>query len=201
MTGCGSGSDATGRGAGPGWTPGVAGRRALRWLDHADFALGEGLRDPAVARTLARQALFLRRRAGAAPEGPERVAALAGLIRSALALDGLEGWAAPAARALAGAASCVGPGGAIPSRSPEALLDLLALLSGAAGALRDAEMAVPEGLRRPSVAPPRRCAPCATPTGGWRASTAARAARRGGSTAPWPRAAYARGPTPPRRGS
>ena len=136
-----------GRGAGPGWTPGVAGRRALRWLDHADFALGEGLRDPAVARTLARQALFLRRRAGAAPEGPERVAALAGLIRSALALDGLEGWAAPAARALAGAAGCVGPGGAIPSRSPEALLDLLALLSGAAGALRDAEMAVPEGLR------------------------------------------------------
>ena len=136
-----------GRGAGPGWTPGVAGRRALRWIDHADFALGEGLSDPQVARALARQALYLRRRWAAAPPGPERIAALAGLIRSALALDGLEGWAAPAAQALAGAAAHVGPGGAIPSRSPEALLDLLALLTGAAGALRDAGLLVPEGLR------------------------------------------------------
>ena len=136
-----------GRGTGPGWTPGVAGRRALAWIDHADFALSEGLRDAEIARALARQALFLRLRWRGAPPGPERIAALAGLIRSALSVEGLERHAAPAARALADAAGFVGPDGAIPSRDPEALLDALALLTGTAATLRDAGMAAPEGLR------------------------------------------------------
>lgn len=139
--------DRFGRGAGPGWTPALAGRRARLWLDHAGFVFGPGAPPPEARRALERGALFLRRRWRSAPPGPERIEALAGLIRAALALDGLAPSAHAAARALAEAGAWIDAGGAIPSRSPEALLDVVALLAESAAALREAGAEPPEALR------------------------------------------------------
>ena len=64
------------------WQPDILGRRLLAWCSHADFLLdgAEPLFRRAFHRSLARQARHLERAWPLAPEGPTRVAALAGLV-------------------------------------------------------------------------------------------------------------------------
>ena len=136
-----------GRGSGPGWTAGVAGRRVLAWIEHAEFALGEEAVAPATMRTLERQAVFLRRRWHAAAPGAARIEALSALVRAALILDGMASAAGPAAEALAEAAGWIDAGGAIPSRRPDELAATLARLSVTVAALEGAGASVPGALR------------------------------------------------------
>ncbi len=141
-----------GGGAGPGWTPGVAGARLLRWTGHAGLLLkgqGEGERER-IARSLARQALFLARRVRALPPGAPRVEPLAALVQAGLVLPGSRELARQAALGLGReAALAVDTGGAVASRSPEELLDLLELLAGAARAITEADLLAPAPRRGP----------------------------------------------------
>ncbi|QUS35999.1 heparinase II/III family protein [Falsirhodobacter algicola] len=69
----------------PRWSPGMTGWRLLRWLAHAQFLHPRGV--PAeVMASLSRQAAYLARRWRAA-HGWDRIAALAGLLAAAHALD------------------------------------------------------------------------------------------------------------------
>ncbi|MCC6006765.1 MAG: heparinase II/III family protein [Rhodobacteraceae bacterium] len=130
-----------GRGAGPGWTPDLTGRRLIRWINHAVFVLHGRDREfsDAYFRALGRQTRFLARRWHSAPPGLPRFEALTGVIYAGLALEGMEGLVAQAVRAIADecAAQIDGQGG-IPSRNPEELLEVFTLLVWAAGALREA---------------------------------------------------------------
>lgn len=147
-----------GRGRGPGWRPGVTGWRLLHWTAQAAL-IRRGISPAdagAFAQSLTRQVLFLSRRWKAAPPGLPRVAALAGLIHGALALDGHGASVAAGAEALARhCVALVDPGGAIPSRSPEDLCEILSLLIGVTGALTAAGESVPPAL----MAATRRIAP------------------------------------------
>jgi uncharacterized heparinase superfamily protein len=71
-----------GRGAGPGWTPDLAGRRQIRWITHGLFLLnGMTRRDSrAFHRALGRQAGFLAARWSRATPGLPRFEALTGLV-------------------------------------------------------------------------------------------------------------------------
>jgi uncharacterized heparinase superfamily protein len=135
-----------GRGRGPGWTPELTGRRLIRWINHAIFLL-RGMapdRQKLFFDALARQTLFLARRWQAAPRGLPRIEALTGLIHASLSLTGMERHAEPAIAALAAdCATVVDPGGGIPSRNPEELLQVLTLLNWATRALAEADRSVP----------------------------------------------------------
>ncbi|GGL57078.1 heparinase II/III family protein [Wenxinia marina] len=141
--------DRYGGGQGPGWTPGLTGRRLIRWITHAIFLLQgrEADAQQRVFRSLGGQTLFLSRRWRSAPPGLPRFEALTGLIYAALALEGQEDLAAPAILALS--RECIhqvdGDGG-IASRNPEDLLEVLTLLTWAAEALDEAGRPVPEAI-------------------------------------------------------
>ena len=121
-----------GTGAGPGWTPDLAGRRILRWIDHSEMLL-EGAGKPrrrAFFRTLARQTRYLARRWRTAPPGLARIEALAGLVHAGGSLRKMGRHAAAGLKALAGeCADRIDPGGAIASRNPEELAEIFALLA------------------------------------------------------------------------
>lgn len=129
-------------GGGQGWRADLTGRRLSRWICHAPLILsGAGpARSRDFFRALGRQARFLRRRWRAAPEGLPRFQALAGLIHAGLALEGAEG--APLAAGIAAlgreAARAVAQDGGVPSRSPEALFEIFAILVWAARSLEEA---------------------------------------------------------------
>ncbi|GAB4387056.1 heparinase II/III family protein [Albidovulum sp.] len=130
-----------GRGAGPGWTPDLTGRRVIRWINHAILILnGRDRADSdAYFRCLGRQTIFLARRWKAAAPGLPRFEALTGLIYAGLALTGMERHVTRAARALA--AECareIDAEGGIPTRNPEELLEVFTLLTWAAAALGEA---------------------------------------------------------------
>lgn len=131
-----------GRGEGPGWTPDLAAERLLRWVGHARFLLhpkGEG--EAEFARACAAQAAFLERRWRRARGPRGRLAALAALLHAGLALPGQRPAAARAAQALGQeAAAAVDPGGAIASRNPQELMEIMGLLAGANAALASAEL-------------------------------------------------------------
>lgn len=123
-----------GRGAGPGWVPGLAGRRLLNWISHA-LLLMQG-QDKAFQerflQALAHHAVFLARRAHRAPPGLARIEAYCGLLYAALTLEGWEVRRETSLRALIAAADAqIGPDGGIASRNPEELLDIVVLLAGA----------------------------------------------------------------------
>ncbi|MCA0918875.1 heparinase II/III family protein [Pseudooceanicola nanhaiensis] len=129
-----------GRGGGPGWTPDLAGRRLIRWINHALFLLRG--QDKAAAdaffRSLARQTIFLSHRWKGAAPGLPRFEALTGMIYAGLALQGMEKHVAPAARALAReCASQIDAQGGLPTRNPEELLEVFTLLSWAAAVLTE----------------------------------------------------------------
>ncbi len=121
-----------GRGRGPGWWPDLTGRRLTRWVNHAELIAPD-------AGTMARQVIYLARRWDKAPAGLPRIEALAGLIHAALVLEGMDAHIAPAQKALG--AECghhIDADGAIPTRNPEELLDIFALLNWTASALSEA---------------------------------------------------------------
>lgn len=130
-----------GRGRGAGWTPDLAGRRLIRWINHAVLLLNG--QDQAASKTyfqsLGQQTIFLSKRWKAAGAGLPRFEALTGLIYAGLALEGMDGFVGPATKALA--QECreqIDDEGGIPSRNPEELLEVFSLLIWAAAALSKA---------------------------------------------------------------
>lgn len=138
-----------GGGEDAGWTPGITGRRLIRWINHAGFIL-RGLSQPqeaAFLQSLARQTLFLSRRWQVTPPGIRQFEAMVGTIYAGLVLDGMQDHVAPAVKGLA--ATCqrqIGPDGAIPTRNPEELLETLSLLTLAWQVLSDAGHTVPTAI-------------------------------------------------------
>ncbi|MCA0873599.1 heparinase II/III family protein [Seohaeicola saemankumensis] len=130
-----------GNGTGPGWTPELAGRRLIRWINHAIFLLRGQEREQSEAffRALSQQTWFLSKRWQGAPPGLPRFEALTGLIYAGLSLEGKEDLADPAVRALA--AECesqIDSQGGLPTRNPEELLEVFTLLTWAGAALHEA---------------------------------------------------------------
>ena len=129
-----------GAGRGPGWTPDLTGRRLIRWINHALFALRgqESEESRAFYLSLERQTLFLHRRWRGAKPGLPKFEALTGLIYAAMALEGQEHLAEPAIRALARECEVqIDAQGGLPTRNPGELLTVFSLLTWAAAALRD----------------------------------------------------------------
>ncbi len=152
---------AHGRGQGPGWAPDLTGRRVTRWINHAQFLLRgvDEAQGKAFFRSLAQQTWFLSKRWTAATPGLPRFEALAGLVQAGLALDGLDGMADPALRALA--RECerqIDAEGGIPTRNPEELLEVFTLLAWSSAALSEVGRGTPaaqtEAIRR--IAPTLR---------------------------------------------
>jgi len=138
--------DGFAKGAGPGWTPDLTGRRLIRWINHAIFVLRgvESEQSHAFYRSLVQQTQFLSRRWRAAAPGLPRFEALTGLIYAGLALEGQEALADPAIKALAReCASQINDQGGLPTRNPEELLSVFTLLTWAAAALSDAGRETP----------------------------------------------------------
>lgn len=129
-----------GRGAGIGWQPELAGRRLIRWINHALFLMKGMPKQDAdrFFRNLARQAIFLSRRWRAAPQGLARLESLTGLVYAGLALEGSGHLVAPSMRAIADeCARRIDPEGGIPSRNPEELMEAFTLLNWSASALSE----------------------------------------------------------------
>jgi uncharacterized heparinase superfamily protein len=132
--------DLYGKGRGPGWTPDLAGRRLIRWINHALFVLRGQEKDAhdRFYRSLARQTIFLSRRWNSAAPGLPRFEALCGLIYSGLALEGMTDRVEPALKALEKeCADQIGDQGGIPTRNPEELLEVFTLLTWANAALAE----------------------------------------------------------------
>jgi uncharacterized heparinase superfamily protein len=133
----------------PAWRADLAGRRTLFWLAYAPYILSA--RDPvyrsAVLRALARGARHLERTADRAPLGVGRIAAWAGVIASALVLQGgparLASGEAGLARALR--LSLHDDGGLV-SRSPIQQVDLVELLAQLRAVYFAARREVPASL-------------------------------------------------------
>lgn len=129
-----------GNGAGPGWTPEIAGRRAQHLSSHCSF-LTEGLDRTAADRmwrTIAAQQRYLSKTWRDAPDGLPRLRALAGLVWSGLAMPHPEHRAALAELGAA-AEALIDMEGATPSRSPEELAEIVMLLIWTARALENSE--------------------------------------------------------------
>jgi uncharacterized heparinase superfamily protein len=136
-----------GRGAGPGWSPDLTGRRVIRWINHAPFLLRGQDREASTAffRTMAAQTWFLARRWPAAGPGLPRFEALTGLIYAGLSLEGCEEMADPAVRALAQECKArIDDQGGVPTRKPEDLLEVFMLLTWAAQVLHEAGRGTPQ---------------------------------------------------------
>ncbi len=130
--------DRFGRGTGSGWTPDLAGRRVIRWINHAIFLLHG--QDSAHSRkffaTLGAQTIFLSRRWQCTEPGLPRFEALAGLIYAGLSLSGQAQYVAPAVKALSRECRTrIDAQGGLPTRNPEELLEAFTLLIWAAQAL------------------------------------------------------------------
>jgi len=140
-----------GSGSGPGWTPDLAGRRLIRWINHAFFILRGQTREGSdlFFISLARQALFLSRRWKSASPGLPRFEALAGMVYAGLSLEGMSAHVGPALKALSrDCESQIDDQGGIPTRNPEELLEVLTLLNWAALALDESNLDQPGELVR-----------------------------------------------------
>jgi uncharacterized heparinase superfamily protein len=143
--------DRFGNGTGPGWTPDLAGRRLIRWINHAFFILRGQTREGSdlFFRSLARQSIFLSRRWKSASPGLPRFEALAGMVYAGLSLEGMSSHVAPALKALSqDCASQIDDQGGIPTRNPEELLEVFTLLNWAALALDESNLDQPDELVR-----------------------------------------------------
>ena len=141
--------DRYGDGRSDGWTPAVTGRRLMRMIDHGTFMLRG--QDKTTAdrffQSLAQQALFLSRRWQVTAPGLLRFEALAGMIYASLSLKNMDHYTAPALQALAqDCDSQISTDGAIATRKPQDLLDILSLLNWTAQALADADMPAPPAI-------------------------------------------------------
>lgn len=129
-----------GGGKGPGWTPDLAGRRMIRWINHAIFLMAgrDRAQSDVFYRALAQQTVFLSRRWHATAPGLARFEALTGLVYAGLSLEGMSHHVTPAATALAHECTQqIDADGGIPTRNPEDLLDVFTLLTWAAVALSE----------------------------------------------------------------
>ncbi|MFC4667342.1 heparinase II/III family protein [Seohaeicola nanhaiensis] len=136
-----------GNGTGPGWTPDLAGRRVIRWINHAIFLLRGQSREQSEVffRALAGQTWFLSKRWGAAAPGLPRFEALTGLIFTGLSLEGREDMADPAVKALAQECALqIDAQGGLPTRNPEELLEVFTLLNWAAAVLHESGRGAPQ---------------------------------------------------------
>ena len=129
-----------GQGAGPGWAPGLVGRRVIRWIAHGVFVM-QGMDGGAQSRFLHAMALhaaYLERRAGRAPAGLARIEAQVGLLYATLSLEGLSDQIAPCSAAVLKVARAqIAEDGGIATRNPEELLQAFELLVWAAQAMAD----------------------------------------------------------------
>lgn len=129
-----------GGGDGPGWTPDLAGRRMVRWINHAILLLNGASAEEnrAFFRALTRQTRFLARRWPAASPGLPRFEALTGLIYAGLSLTGMQRHIRPAIQGLDRECRAqIGVDGGIPTRSPEDLLEVFTLLTWCIAALAE----------------------------------------------------------------
>lgn len=138
-----------GNGSGPGWTPDLVGRRLIRWINHGVFLLRgqDQTTTNLFFQNLARQTLFLSRRWNVTAPGLPRFEALASTIYAGLSLEGMEDQVEQAVTALA--ADCqtrIDAGGAISSRNPEELLEVLTLLNWTVEALERTGRKVPRQI-------------------------------------------------------
>ena len=135
-----------GRGRGEGWTPGLTGRRLIRWINHGFFLLRG--QDKAAAQTffesMARQTLFLSRRWAVTEPGLRRFEALTGTIYAGLSLEGMEHLIPNAIDALAhDCQTQINENGGIATRNPEELLEVLCLLNWTSEVLHETDHEVP----------------------------------------------------------
>lgn len=142
--------DRYGDGRSAGWTPGITGRRVMRWINHGYFILRG--QDKATSdrffQSLARQTLFLSKRWQAIDSGLRRFEALTGTIYAGASLRGMSHHIAPAAAALAlDCETQIDDGGAISTRNPEELLEIFSLLNWATQALVETDQPVPHQIR------------------------------------------------------
>ena len=138
-----------GNGRGAGWTPGVTGRRLIRWINHGPFILRgqDKAQIDVFNQSLARQMLFLSRRWPTASKGVRRFEALAGTIYAGLSLTGMDDHVPQAVKALAGeCATQISDTGAIATRNPEDLLEILTLLNLTWQTLDDSGHPVPSHI-------------------------------------------------------
>ncbi len=141
--------DRYGMGRGPGWTPDLTGRRIIRWVHHAAILLQarDQAQSAAFYAALSRQATYLARRWRSAAEGLPRFEALTGLVYAGISLIGMEALVVPATEALAAACNAdIDAEGGIPTRNPEELLEVLTLLTWSAGAMTEANLAIPPAV-------------------------------------------------------
>ena len=134
------------RGSGPGWSSDLTGRRLIRWINHALFLLRGQPPEASEAffTSLSRQVWYLSKRWRSAAPGLPRFEALTGLIYAGLALEGREGLADPAVRALS--QECerqIDDEGGLPTRNPEELLEVFTLLVWASAAMQEAGRGTP----------------------------------------------------------
>ena len=140
-----------GDGRGAGWTPGITGRRLIRWINHGFFLVRSKSKAEAAAffRSIGQQTLFVSRRWQATQPGIRRFEALAGTIYAGLSLEGMEHVIESAVIALAiDCDSQIDAGGAIANRNPEELLEVLSLLNWTRDILRETGHSVPEPITR-----------------------------------------------------
>ncbi len=138
-----------GRGAGPGWVPGLAGRRVIRMIAHALFLMqGCPAQDQAaILHSIALHAAYLSRRAARAAPGLPRIEAHVGQLYTALALEGQSGTVPEVSRLLlVTSRKLIADDGGIAARNPEDLLHIFELLIWAAQALADLNQRPPEDL-------------------------------------------------------
>jgi uncharacterized heparinase superfamily protein len=126
------------------WTPAATPPRLLRMIDHAEFVT-RGRNPAPLALAIARQALFLSRRAQAAPAGAPRLRARIALARSGLLMPAL-GLPLPLEALALDCDTTFGPHGEIAGRNTEELLDLFTLLLLIARALSEADRSPPDPL-------------------------------------------------------
>jgi uncharacterized heparinase superfamily protein len=139
-----------GDGRGAGWTPGITGRRVMRWLNHSHFLLRAQDKDTRqrFLQSIARQTVFLGKRWPATAPGPRRFEALAGTIQAGLTLSGMSELVDPAIAALCDdCQSQIDAHGAIQTRNPEQLLEIFSLLNWTAQTLDDSGRTVPAALQ------------------------------------------------------
>ena len=123
------------------WQPDLAGRRLIRWVHHGPFLLAGPGRAGAEAffAAAATHARFLAERWPAAAPGLPRFEALTGLLYAGLSLQAMEALVDPARAGLArDCAGLIDTTGALPSRNPQELLEVLSLLTWCAAMLETA---------------------------------------------------------------
>lgn len=141
--------DRYGDGKSAGWTPGVTGRRVMRWINHGPLLLRgqDSAQAEVFFQSLARQTLFLSKRWKVTAPGLGRFEAIAGTIHAGLTLQGMDHHVDQAVAGLAqDCGTQIDAGGAIATRNPEELLAVLSLLSWTIQVLTDSGHHVPVAL-------------------------------------------------------